>query len=177
MAVSKTNVILHINSRSFLRLRWAADICCSSSFHLCKSGWMSSWINISRCFLRLFLFLPNSAFFSKNKHIEFITHNSSSRKKIIYPPLGWLLWNCIIWQQLVAFNNASHMLIVLRNTIYLHNIPDYLSINWHEMMKEQKHCFCPSNEQPKYHHFEYRSHLRHLDFPFWTIEQNHHGSL
>ena len=36
--------------------------------------------------------------------------------------------------------------------------------NWHEKTKGQKHPFCTSHELPKYHHFEYRSHLWHLVF-------------
>ena len=93
----------------------------SSSFRLCKRGWTSSWINISWYLLWLFLFLPNSGFFSKKSMLN-LSHITQVIEKNFFPPFGLLLWNCIILQQLVTFFNASHILAVLGNTIWFHNI-------------------------------------------------------
>ena len=93
----------------------------SSSFRLCKRGWTSSWINISWYLLWLFLFLPNSGFFSKKSMLN-LSPITQVIEKNFFPPFGLLLWNCIILQQLVTFFNASHILAVLGNTIWFHNI-------------------------------------------------------
>ena len=120
MPAPKTNVILPIILDLFLGwCRQPIFVGGLSSFCLCKTGWTSSWINISRHLCGYFPFLQTLDFSQKTSTLNLL-HITQVIEKI--PPLGRLLWNCIIWQWLVAFIKTSHMLVVLENKIWFHII-------------------------------------------------------